>query len=109
MVDIIVFYVIFPMLFSGICILGWWIRVNSRYDVMFNINWEAMVEENRVKLLKLLTIAVMIFGFVSMAYFPFCYTISMDPPLVLVIYFAFVAVMIIIVLSLIARYAKWRL
>ena len=109
MAEHIIFFLVFPIIFSGMVVLAYWIRTKKRYDVMFNIDWDSMTEKDRVKLLNLVTSALMIFGAISVLYFPISYAASIHPVFVLSIYFSFVIVMTIVVVFAISRYSKWTI
>ena len=107
MIESLVFFLIFPLLFSGICILSYWIRKNERYDVLFLIGWESMAKKDRKKLMNLITSILIIYGTISMMYFPISHYTSLNTVYSVGVYFALVIVMTILVVASIIRYSKW--
>ena len=69
-IENILFYILLPILFTGIAFLNYKIRVNKRYDIFFNIDWNRISSGKSEKLLKSLTLTGMIFSLFSMLYFP---------------------------------------
>lgn len=99
-------YILFPVLFGGIAFLNYKIRINKRYDIFFNIDWESIGRLNSEKLLRSLTLTGLIFSLLSMVYFPILNFLEVNILIVILAYAGLSLVMAFVIYGFILKFQR---